>query len=234
MHQESEAEYRKERLNMVNRQLRERGITDQRVLKVMEEVPRHKFVPKEYRSMAYQDTPLPIGEGQTISQPYMVAIMAQSLKLQGHEKVLEIGTGSGYQSAVLSRLAREVYTIERLPTLALMARETLKELGYDNVRVIIANGTLGYPQEAPFSAILVTAGAPRIPGPLIDQLEEGGKLVIPIGDQINQILTLVTKIGGKTVQQEIVGCMFVPLIGQEGWLKKADGGDDDQNRWWLW
>jgi protein-L-isoaspartate(D-aspartate) O-methyltransferase len=230
----NETEYLKERLAMVQTQLRERGITDERVLKTMEEVPRHKFVLKEYEAMAYQDTPLPIGEGQTISQPFMVAIMAQSLQLQGNEKVLEIGTGSGYQSAILGKLSHEVYTVERLPALALRAKNILLELGYNNIKVIIANGTLGYPQEAPFSAILVTAGAPRIPPCLIEQLAEGGKLVIPIGDRINQILTLVTKSQGRTLQQEIVGCIFVPLIGEEGWSTAANDGSNDQNRWQLW
>ena len=206
---------------MVRVQLRGRGISDERVLKAMEEVPRHKFVLKEYESMAYQDTPLPIGEGQTISQPYMVGIMAQSLNLQGDEKVLEIGAGSGYQAAILSKLAAQVYTIERLPKIALRARNILEELLYKNIKVIVANGTLGHREQAPFQAILVTAGAPKIPPQLIEQLDEGGRLVIPIGDRLNQVLNQVTISKGRPIQSEVVGCIFVPLIGEEGWPKTA-------------
>ena len=213
--------YEKERREMIRVQLRGKGISDERVLKVMEEVPRHKFVLKEYESMAYQDTPLSIGEGQTISQPFMVAIMAQSLNLQGDEKVLEVGAGSGYQAAVLSKLAAQVYTIERLPSLALRAKKILEELGYNNLKVLIANGTVGYPEQAPFQAILVSAGAPRIPPQLIEQLDEGGRLVIPIGDRFNQVLTEVIISKGRPIQREIVGCIFVPLIGEEGWPKVA-------------
>lgn len=213
--------YEKERLDMVRVQLRGRGISDERVLKAMEEVPRHKFVLKEYESMAYQDTPLPIGEGQTISQPYMVGIMAQSLNLQGDEKVLEIGAGSGYQAAILSKLAAQVYTIERLPKIALRARNILEELLYKNIKVIVANGTLGHREQAPFQAILVTAGAPKIPPQLIEQLDEGGRLVIPIGDRFNQVLNQVIMSKGRPIQSEIVGCIFVPLIGEEGWPKVA-------------
>lgn len=213
--------YEKERLEMVETQLRKRNITDERVLRAMEDVPRHKFVLSEYESMAYQDTPLPIGEGQTISQPFMVAIMAQSLELQGAEKVLEVGAGSGYQAAILGKLATLVYTIERLPQLALRARNILEELDYNNVKVLITDGTLGYPEQAPFQAIVVTAGAPKIPPHLIEQLEEGGRLVIPIGDRFNQILTQVTISKGRPIQREVVGCIFVPLIGEEGWPKIA-------------
>lgn len=216
-----------DRYNMVQFQLKRRGIADLRVLNAMAEVPRHEFVSPEYREAAYQDNPLPIGEGQTISQPFMVGIMTQSLELKGEERVLEIGTGSGYQAAILGRLASQVFTIERFPCLALKAREVLRNLGYTNVEVIIANGTLGYPYKAPFDGIVVAAGAPRVPLKLLEQLVEGGRLVIPLGDRYNQMLTQVLRKEGQFIQRRIVECIFVPLIGLDAW---ADIQDDGKGR----
>ncbi|MBI1987718.1 MAG: protein-L-isoaspartate(D-aspartate) O-methyltransferase [Nitrospinae bacterium] len=213
----NEDPFLEDRIRMVRLQLQERGIKDSRVLNAMEEVPRHCFVPPDYRHAAYQDSPLPIGEGQTISQPYMVALMTQALQPQPWEKVLEIGTGSGYQAAILSRLAYRIYTVERFPPLAQRAQETLRELGFNNVEVIIANGSLGLPQKAPFDGILVTAGAPRVPLQLLDQLAEGGRLVIPIGDRCNQTLLQIVRQQGRFVRHELVDCVFVPLIGLEAW-----------------
>lgn len=188
----------------------------------MSEIPRHEFVTSEYRQSAYQDNPLPIGERQTISQPFMVAIMTQSLELQGEEKVLEIGTGSGYQTAVLSCLASQVYTIERFPCLSLKAQEVLRKLGYTNVEMRIADGTLGYPQKAPLDAIVVTAGAPKVPYSLLEQLAEGGRLIIPLGNRYKQMLTRVVRKEEKFIHREIVDCIFVPLIGMEGWSDIQD------------
>lgn len=202
---------------MVQYQLMSRGIHDERVLKAMSEVPRHMFVPESYRYTAYEDCPLPIGEGQTISQPYMVAIMTQCLKLRGKAKVLEIGTGSGYQAAVLSRLTDHIYTIERYEVLAQKAKIVLQEAGYDNVDVIVGDGSLGLPDRAPFQGIIVTACAPHIPKCLLDQLETGGRLVIPIGNPYNQMLHQIVKTEGGIEDRGILECAFVPLIGEEGW-----------------
>lgn len=202
---------------MVQYQLVNRGIHDERVIKVMSEVPRHLFVPELYRHAAYEDCPLPIGEGQTISQPYMVAIMTQCLELKGKEKVLEIGTGSGYQAAILSRLASHVYTIERHPELASKAKTILKQMGYDNVDVIEGDGSLGLPEKAPFHGIIVTACAPHVPRCLLEQLKISGRLVIPIGNPYNQILHQVIKTEKETKSRDILECAFVPLIGEEGW-----------------
>ncbi|MBE7445274.1 MAG: protein-L-isoaspartate(D-aspartate) O-methyltransferase [Planctomycetia bacterium] len=202
---------------MVQYQLVNRGIYDERVLKVMSEIPRHEFVPELYRHAAYDDCPLPIGEGQTISQPYMVAIMTQCLELKGKEKVLEIGTGSGYQAAVLSRLAGHVYTIERHEALALKAKLVLQETGCNNVDVITGDGSLGLPDKAPFQGIIVTACAPHIPKSLIDQLEIDGRLIIPIGNPYNQVLHQLVKSEKGVGDRDILECTFVPLIGKEGW-----------------
>jgi protein-L-isoaspartate(D-aspartate) O-methyltransferase len=204
--------------DMIERQLLCRGISDKRVLSAMNDVARHIFVPEEIQDAAYDDRALPIGYGQTISQPYMVAIMSESLKLGGSEKVLEIGTGSGYQAAILSHLAKEVYTIERIPELAERAKKTFGEHGYGNISVIVGDGTLGLLEKAPFDAILVTAAAPSIPQTLLQQLSpNGGRLVIPIGDIFTQILTVITKTKNEIKTDESIACVFVPLIGKFGW-----------------
>ena len=205
------------RSEMVNGQLIPRGISDPQVLEAFRKVPRDEFIPESMRASAYDDAALPIGIGQTISQPYMVAIMTELLKLKGNEKVLEVGTGSGYQAAILSQLCKKVFTIERIESLAVQAKETLKKLGYTNVEFIIGDGTLGYPKESPYEGIIVTAGCPEIPSLLIDQLADGGRLVIPVGETYLQTLTVVTKKEGKLKFEESIACVFVPLIGKFGW-----------------
>ena len=211
------ARYARERERMVEDQLVRRGITDPRVLDAMRKVPRHLFVEEALRDRAYGDYPLPIGEGQTISQPYMVGIMTQLLQLTGREKALEIGTGSGYQTAVLAELARRVCSVERIPSLAARARATLEALGYTNVWVRTADGTFGWPGEAPFDRILVSAASPSVPEPLFEQLAEGGRMVLPVGDTVSQILTVVERIEGKMRTTVDAGCVFVKLIGKYGW-----------------
>lgn len=206
-----------DRRRMVEEQLEARGISDTRVLQAFLTVPRHEFVSKDLLPEAYADHPLPIGGGQTISQPYMVALMVQLLHLQGHERVLEVGTGSGYQLAILSQLALEVYSIERLPELADESLSRLEELGYLNVHISVGNGTLGWPEHAPYEGILIAAGAPAVPPPLVRQLADGGRMVIPLGSQQVQTLTLVEKRGGALSQQPITHCVFVPLLGEYGW-----------------
>jgi protein-L-isoaspartate(D-aspartate) O-methyltransferase len=210
-------DYKAERLAMVEGQLRRRGISDARVLEAMGKVPRHLFVPEDNQASAYEDRPLPIGEGQTISQPYMVAIMTQSLELKGGEKVLEIGTGSGYQAAILAGLARTVYTVERISALIQGARKVLHDLGYQNVFFRTGDGSKGWPEEAPFDGIIVTAGAPDIPQTLKSQLTEGGRLVIPTGPRYTQTLYKLTREGKKFVEENVTGCVFVPLVGDYGW-----------------
>jgi len=205
------------RAEMVHQQLEPRGISDRRVLDVMSTVPRHLFVPERLRKRAYSDTPLHIGEGQTISQPYMVALMTEMLGLTGSEKVLEVGTGSGYQTAILAELGQFVHSIERFRSLADSARQRLADLGYANVEVHVGDGSLGLDFEAPFDAIIVTAGAPETPASLCSQLAEGGKLVIPVGSQTLQRLHLVEKRRGLLSSKESTGCVFVPLIGEDGW-----------------
>lgn len=204
------------RREMVDRQLRPRGIRNERVLEAMLNVPRHEFVPAEYRSQAYEDKPIPIGEGQTISQPYMVASMAQAVALTGNEKVLEIGTGSGYAAAVLSRLAKTVYTVESHPTLAMAAQERLMRLGYEIVFVHTGDGSAGLKEAAPFDAIVVAAAAPNVPQPLVDQLAQGGRMAVPVGAGNSQELVLVTKSGGEIISRPLYECRFVPLIGRYG------------------
>ncbi|MBM4295309.1 MAG: protein-L-isoaspartate(D-aspartate) O-methyltransferase [Deltaproteobacteria bacterium] len=205
------------RRDMVETQIRRRGVADPRVLAAMSQVPRHKFVPSHIWDQAYNDYPLPIGEDQTISQPYIVALMTQTLEVKETDKVLEIGTGSGYQTAILAKLAAQVYSIERIASLEAKAQKVLEELGYANVHIKVGDGTLGWPEEAPFDAIMVTAGAPQVPRPLTEQLALGGRLIIPVGDQWSQTLTLMrkTKEGLKTEYHG--GCRFVRLIGQHGW-----------------
>lgn len=208
-----------QRAEMVEKQLRRRGIRDGAVLAAMLAVPRHEFVPTELRAQAYDDVPLPIGSGQTISQPYIVAAMTAALHLQPEDRVLEIGTGCGYQAAVLSQLAKEVFTIERRPELASAASEKLSRLGYSNVHVHCGDGTFGLPEAAPFDAILVAAAAPAAPGPLLAQLAEGGRMIIPVGDAENQELQLIEKHGVTFPTRMLEGCRFVPLVGFHGWQK---------------
>ena len=208
------------REEMVERQLRKRGVRDERVLAAMLSVPRHEFVPAELAGEAYGDRPLPIGHGQTISQPFMVAAMAEALRLSGSERVLEIGTGCGYQAAVLSLLGREVHTIEMHEDLAAEAGERLRRLGYNNVLVHVGDGTLGWPDAAPYEAILVTAAAPDVPPPLVAQLAEAGRLIVPVGTPDEQRLLYLEKHGDALTQHVLYHCRFVPLIGQYGWKPK--------------
>jgi protein-L-isoaspartate(D-aspartate) O-methyltransferase len=206
------------RERMVADQLRARGITDPRVLTAMGRVPRHRFVEEALAARAYGDYPLPIGEKQTISQPYMVALMTQALELVGGERVLEVGTGSGYQTAILAGLATKVYSVERIRSLADRARAILEELGYYNVLIRVGDGTLGWREEAPFDAVLVTAAAPEVPAPLVEQLKAGGRLVIPVGGSTAQVLKcLVKEPDGLVRESELVGCVFVKLVGEQGW-----------------
>ncbi len=201
---------------MVDSQLRSRGLRDQRVLEAMNRVPRHEFVAEEYRSQAYEDHPLPIGKDQTISQPYIVGVTLDSLCLQPSDIALEIGTGSGYQAALLSELAQHVYSIERHEWLAHQAAATLKRLGHQNVTVLVGDGSTGLPEWQPFDAIVVAAAAPHIPEPLFQQLREGGRMVIPVGFPRSQDLQLVRKRDGVEVITSLGGCAFVPLIGEKG------------------
>jgi protein-L-isoaspartate(D-aspartate) O-methyltransferase len=205
------------RSQMVEHQIQSRGVQDRLVLDAMRKVPRHLFVPDERVDSAYADRPLPIGCGQTISQPYMVAVMTEALALEGHENVLEIGTGSGYQAAILAEIADHVVSLERQPDLAGAAAETLKDLGYVNVEILVGDGSKGYPERAPYDGIVVTAGAPDMPHVLIEQLADGGRLVIPVGNSFHQTLTRVTRRGDAREIEKLEGCVFVPLIGEYGW-----------------
>ena len=215
-----DSDYQKERLAMVEEQLRRRGISDPGVLEAMGKVARHLFVPEDYQDSAYEDRPLPIGEGQTISQPYMVAIMTQSLELKGRERVLEVGTGSGYQAAILAELARELYTMERIPSLTQSGQKMLQGQGYKNIFFRTGDGSKGWPEEAPFDGIIVTAGAPEIPQALKSQLAEGGRLVIPTGPRYTQTLYKLTRKGDHFIEEDITGCVFVPLVGDYGWEER--------------
>jgi protein-L-isoaspartate(D-aspartate) O-methyltransferase len=210
-------EFYYKRQKMVDNQIVKRGIKDKRVIEAMREIPRHLFVDEAFWDSAYDDTPLPIGEKQTISQPYIVALMTELLGLKGEEKVLEIGTGSGYQAAILSRLAGFIYSIERIPSLAKRARKVLDELGVTNALLRIDDGTKGWEEHAPFDGIIVTAAAPFPPKPLLDQLKDGGRLVIPLGDEYNQDLTLIRKEGERFNSESYGPCRFVRLIGEHGW-----------------
>jgi protein-L-isoaspartate(D-aspartate) O-methyltransferase len=213
----AENDFQMMRQQMIETQLRARGIDNPRVLMAMASVPRHEFVSTELRHLAYRDSPLPIGDDQTISQPYMVAFMTQLLHLSGHERVLEIGTGSGYQTAVLCTLANQVYTLERHPRLADRASRTLSRLGYDNVEIHIGDGSQGLPDMAPFDAILVTAAAPALPGPLRSQMSpDGGRMVIPLGDKRNQYLELVKRWENRWELEQLFRVRFVPLFGRYG------------------
>jgi protein-L-isoaspartate(D-aspartate) O-methyltransferase len=202
---------------MIETQLRRRGITDAAVLAAIEGVPRHEFVAEEFRARAYDDVPLPIGDGQTISQPYIVAAMTAALHLRPVDRVLEIGTGCGYQAAILSHLAKEVFTVERRPGLARSASERLARLGYSNAHVHCGDGTLGLPEFALFDAILVAAAAPTVPAPLLAQLAEGGRMILPVGDPEHQELQLIEKQGTAFLKSTLEGCRFVPLVGYHGW-----------------
>ena len=212
--------YKKQRKKMVDTQVRARGIKDERVLRAMEKIPRHLFVDEGIINQAYDDNPLPIGERQTISQPYIVALMTEALQLTGREKVLEIGTGSGYQAALLAELADRVLSLERIASLASKARNIIESLNYFNVLIWAGDGTYGWKDEAPFDAIIVTAGAPTIPDTLKDQLAVGGKLIIPVGDRCTQTMMKLTRLSEDPKDykvEELGGCRFVNLIGEHGW-----------------
>jgi protein-L-isoaspartate(D-aspartate) O-methyltransferase len=208
--------YISQRMAMVENQLRGRGIHDGRVLRAMEEVPRHEFIPEIVRHRAYLDQPVPIGEDQTISQPYIVAIMTQYLAVEPDHVVLEIGTGTGYQAAVLSRLGKQVYTMERHASLTERAQEIVRRLGYENIEVVLGDGTRGLPEPAPYDRILVAAAAPSVPAPLVEQLQEGGRMIIPVGSSDTQVLQLLRKNQGEIFTSNLEGCRFVPLIGAGG------------------
>lgn len=208
------------RREMIETQIRKRGVTSLRVLEAMAAIPRHEFVPDRFRADAYADKPLPIGEGQTISQPFMVAAMTEALELTGTERVLEIGTGSGYQAATLSLLTAVVFSVESHTSLALAAQERLTRLGYANVHVHNGDGSAGFPEAAPYDAILVTAAAPAIPHLFVSQLREGGRIVIPVGDQQDQILIQAKLESGRLNVRELFSCRFVPLLGRYGWSRK--------------
>jgi len=212
--------YAKQRKKMVDSQIRSRGIRDERVLRAMEKIPRHLFIDVGLIDQAYNDNPLPIGEKQTISQPYIVALMAEALELKGREKVLELGTGSGYQAAILAELADRVFTIERIAALAQKARKLLESLNYYNVVIRVGDGTYGWREESPFDAIVVSAGSPSIPRTLVDQLAVGGRLVIPVGGRYSQSLIKLTRLSENpddVKTEDLGGCRFVNLIGEHGW-----------------
>jgi len=210
-------DYANLRKRMVEEQLIPRGINDQRALDAFKKIERHKFISDSLGGSAYADFPVPIGEGQTISQPYIVALMTECLNLTGQEKVLEIGTGSGYQTAILAELSKEVYSIERISSLAKKAEDTLAALGYTNIKIKVDDGTLGWQEFAPFDRIIITAASPRIPLPLTEQLKENGKLILPLGESFSQVLTIVEKKKDKLESIEVCGCVFVPLVGKYGW-----------------
>ena len=209
--------YRDERERMVKNQLEGRGIKDKRVLSAMTKVPRHLFLPEAARDYAYVDSPVRIGSGQTISQPYIVAFMTELLDVKPSHRVLDVGTGSGYQAAILGELAEEVHTIERHPELAKSAAKQLDALGYQNVTVHVGDGTQGYAPEAPYDRIMVAAAAPSAPDPLLEQLDEGGRLVIPVGSRGAQRLVVWNRVSGKLQKEDSITVVFVPLIGEDGW-----------------
>jgi protein-L-isoaspartate(D-aspartate) O-methyltransferase len=207
-----------QRRAMVDSQLRARGIRDERVLQAMASVPRHEFVPQGLRDQAYEDHPLPIGEGQTISQPYIVGITLEAMLLQASHRVLEVGTGSGYQTALLAELAQHVFSMERHNALAASASSVLARLEYSNISISIGDGSAGLPDQGPFDAIVVSAAAPRVPGALFEQLREGGRMVVPVGQPQAQQLQLVRKENGRAAIVSLGGCSFVPLIGDQGYI----------------
>jgi len=210
-------DYRNERESMVKNQIKARGIKDKRVLQAMKSVPRHLFLPAEARKYAYGDSPIRIGSGQTISQPYIVALMTELLEVHDDHRVLDVGTGSGYQAAILAELAAEVHSIERHTALAERAEETLKNLGYDQVHVHIGDGTKGYPSASPYDRIIVAASAPKVPGPLLNQLADGGRLVLPVGSRFSQHLEIWDREGEDFRKSSSIPVVFVPLIGDQGW-----------------
>jgi len=210
-------DYEKERTRMVDEQIVFRGVTDPRVLDALRTVPRHEFMPEALRADAYGDHALPIGEGQTISQPYIVAFMTELLELRGNERVLEIGTGSGYQAAVLAELCEKVFTVERVKTLADRARTVLDRLGYQRVAMKVYDGTYGWKEAGPFDAIIVTAAAPEVPQALVEQLKVGGRLVVPVGERYSQVLLKLVKTADGIRRESHIPCIFVPLIGAYGW-----------------
>ncbi len=202
---------------MINQQLIARGIKDEKVLEAFRRVPRHKFVRPEDKDSSYDDGPLPIGQGQTISQPYIVALMTEALEIEGNDKVLEIGTGSGYQAAILAELAREVYSIERVSQLGEITQNKLKDMGYTNIFIKIGDGTKGWGENAPYNAIIITAASPKVPSSLWKQLAMGGRMIIPVGDLTSQNLLLLKKTDKGRVKYNLGGCRFVPLLGENGW-----------------
>lgn len=206
---------------MIEQQIKRRGINNLKVLKAMEKVPRHEFVEEGLKGVAYQDNPLPIGMDQTISQPYIVALMTDLLDISDGHKVLEIGTGSGYQAAVISHLAMSVITVERIPKLFKNAKETLRKLGYNNITVVMADGSIGYREYSPYDRIIVTAASPSVPDELVAQLVNGGKMVIPVGDRITQKLLILKKEGDKETKTDSIDVRFVPLKGRKGWQDGA-------------
>jgi len=209
--------FKQAREAMVEDQIIARGITDTRVLTAMRTVPRHAFVPNNFLGEAYEDHPLPVGGGQTISQPYIVALMTSHLELTGKEKVLEVGTGSGYQAAILAKLAKEVHTVERIPELAAKANETLKRLEIKNVIVHTGDGSLGWPEDAPYDCIIVTAAAPAVPSELTSQLKQGGRLIIPVGERWSQMLEEWVRTDTSLEKRDVLSVVFVPLLGKKGW-----------------
>jgi protein-L-isoaspartate(D-aspartate) O-methyltransferase len=217
MNEPGTSPYEAKRRDMVENQLRARGIYDPRVLDAMFRIPRHEFVPLESRALAYEDHPIPIAEEQTISQPFIIAVSLQALAFDGSESVLEVGTGSGYQSALLCLLAKRVYSVERHPSLAKAAAATLAQLSLNNVNVMVGDGSQGWPAFAPFQTILVSAAAPTVPASLVQQLSDGGRMVIPVGPPYAQELRLIRKSGERTIAETVEGCRFVPLIGAEGY-----------------
>jgi len=219
--------YERERQRMVEKQIKGRGVRDPRVLQALGDVPRHLFVPPERRHLAYADGPLPIGDDQTISQPYIVAYMTELLELQGGESVLEVGTGSGYQTAILSRLARKVYSLERIAALAERARQRLVDMGCSNVEVHVGDGSAGLPAHAPYDRILVTAAAPSVPRPLQDQLANAGRLVLPVGGRSGQVLERWIREGDSYTIEKLAPVAFVPLIGAYAWDES-----DPPDMWW--
>lgn len=217
MIEKESTKFDRQREEMVKRQIETRGITDQRVLAALRKVPRHLFVSEALRDQAYGDFPLPIGDQQTISQPYIVAEMTQALELSENDRVLEIGTGSGYQAAILAEIAYRVYTIERIHSLLIKARRLFDQLRYHNIITRFGDGTVGWLEEGPFEAIIVTAGAPRIPDSLINQLAENGRMVVPVGDQHTQELVKIVKDPQGIIRSNLGGCRFVKLVGENGW-----------------
>ena len=210
-------EWKHERERMVQEQIIARGVKNARVIEAMKQVPRHCFIDETYYHQAYNDFPLPIGNEQTISQPYMVAIMTELLELAGNERVLEIGTGSGYQTAILALLCDRVFSVERISDLSKDARQRLTKLGFKNINIMVGDGSLGWPAFAPYNGIIVTAGSPGIPDELIGQLADKGIMVLPVGSEYTQTLNVVKKHKGRIYRKELFGCAFVPLVGKSGW-----------------